>query len=171
MEEQVYQMPRIGDMAPDFTANTTATMSENNTSSVLGTNLALSTTLADNGGSTKTLPINASSIASNAGYATGASTVDQRGVTRLGVPDVGSFENTTTTTGKELSVRTITYAQNNGKSTFSNVGNFNQVRIFNSVGQLIKSESITGNSFEFKKGIIVTMPLSVCAGASDLCPI
>ncbi|MFZ4582139.1 MAG: choice-of-anchor Q domain-containing protein [Paludibacter sp.] len=80
----------------DWTTKTAAGMSSGNTSgAVNGTStgqLGLATLLVDNGGKTKTLALSNSSIALNAGYVTGAPTVDQRNETRVGVPDVGAFE-------------------------------------------------------------------------------
>jgi len=138
----------ITNQAYDFAANTTASMSFDNVSSVTEAQLALATTLADNGGATKTLAINASSVATNAGYAAVAPAVDQRGVTRMGVPDVGAYENTTTTTGKQLSVNTISCAQSTDKTVFSNIKDFNQVKVYSVAGQLIKSETISGDSYD-----------------------
>lgn len=138
----------ITNQAYDFAANTTASMSFDNVSSVTEAQLALATTLADNGGATKTLAINASSVATNASYAAVAPAVDQRGVTRMGVPDVGAYENTTTTTGKQLSVNTISCAQSTGRTIFSNIKDFNQVKVYSVAGQLIKSETISGDSYD-----------------------
>ena len=48
--------------------------------------------LADNGGPTRTHALLAGSPAINAGTATGAPTTDQRGVSRVGATDIGSYE-------------------------------------------------------------------------------
>jgi hypothetical protein len=64
----------------------------NITDEVTGAALGLATTLANNGGATKTLLISNSSVAVNAGYVTNAPLVDQRNTTRLGTPDVGAYE-------------------------------------------------------------------------------
>lgn len=50
--------------------------------------------LADNGGPTRTHALLAGSPALNAGTPTGAPAVDQRGITRDAVPDIGAFEYT-----------------------------------------------------------------------------
>jgi predicted outer membrane repeat protein len=57
-----------------------------------GLKLAARENLADNGGATKTLSIDAESAAIDAGYATGVPTVDQRGAARVGTPDIGAYE-------------------------------------------------------------------------------
>ncbi|MDD4972639.1 MAG: choice-of-anchor Q domain-containing protein, partial [Paludibacter sp.] len=78
----------------DLTAktNNSATMASNNVQSVTSANLLLATSLADNGGATKTLSLGTGSAAIDAGYVTGALTVDQRNYTRTGNPDVGAYE-------------------------------------------------------------------------------
>lgn len=48
--------------------------------------------LANNGGYTQTMALAANSPARNAGTTVGAPTVDQRGVTRDSLPDIGAFE-------------------------------------------------------------------------------
>ncbi len=61
--------------------------------SVLGNqNLNLSSTLADNGGSTQTLALSAGSFAIDAGTDSGAPTTDQRGASRNSTTDIGAFE-------------------------------------------------------------------------------
>jgi hypothetical protein len=84
----------------NFTTNTTngATMASDNVSSVTSGQLLLAENLANNGGTTKTLSLGASSAAVNAGYVTGVPIVDQRIVPREGTPDVGAFEYVTPTT-------------------------------------------------------------------------
>ena len=58
---------------------------------LFGTGLA-SQTLADNGGPTKTLAIEAGSVAHEAGIADAAVTTDQRGISRNDPPTIGAFE-------------------------------------------------------------------------------
>ncbi|MCK4586132.1 MAG: hypothetical protein KAU29_02260 [Gammaproteobacteria bacterium] len=53
---------------------------------------ALLVALADNGGSTLTHALPANSMAVNNGGILGATTVDQRGVTRDSTPDIGAYE-------------------------------------------------------------------------------
>lgn len=48
--------------------------------------------LANNGGYTQTMALAANSLARNAGTTVGAPTVDQRGITRDALPDIGAFE-------------------------------------------------------------------------------
>ncbi len=55
-------------------------------------NLNLSSTLADNSGSTETLAISSGSFAISAGSYDGSYTTDQRGETRLDPPTIGAFE-------------------------------------------------------------------------------
>jgi hypothetical protein len=69
-----------------------ATVFSNNKEDVTGEQLKLATDLKDNGGATPTLSIGENSIAINAGYATGIPLTDQRGVARVGIPDIGSYE-------------------------------------------------------------------------------
>lgn len=132
----------------DFAVNTMADMAFNNTGSVTEEQLGLATILADNGGATKTLVINAPSVAVNGGYATGAPTVDQRNITRVGNPDVGAYENTTTTVGKNITLKRIIYTQTANKTTFTNTADFNRVTVYNSVGEQISANSLSGNSYE-----------------------
>jgi hypothetical protein len=91
----------ITDMAYNWTTKTTngATMASGNVSSIVnGSSVgqlglaANAAALADNGGATKTLAIiSVNSAAINAGYATGAPSVDQRIASRSTV-DVGAYE-------------------------------------------------------------------------------
>jgi hypothetical protein len=69
----------------------TATFVGPQTDDILNTDPGLYS-LANNGGPTETLAIGSSSAAVNAGSASGAPTVDQRGVPDGGTPDIGAFE-------------------------------------------------------------------------------
>jgi hypothetical protein len=124
-------------------------MDSDNISSVTEEQLGLATSLTENGGETKTLSINATSVAINAGYVSGAPGVDQRNIARVGIPDVGAYENTTTTVGNNVIHKKVTYTQNAGKTTFANIADFNRVTVYNSVGQQISSEKLSGDNYEF----------------------
>ena len=69
-----------------------ATVFSNNTENVTSENLKLATTLADNGGATKTLSLDSGSIAIDAGYLPIAPVKDQRGFLHINVPDAGAYE-------------------------------------------------------------------------------
>ena len=60
--------------------------------------------LADNGGPTLTHALLASSLAIDAGTATGAPTVDQRGITRSSTPDIGAYESLAIASTAEFTV-------------------------------------------------------------------
>ena len=75
----------------NFDKKTESGASAGNINDVTGDKLGLATTLANDGGVTTTLALNAKSIAVNAG-AKGAPDTDQRGVKRDKSPDVGAFE-------------------------------------------------------------------------------
>ena len=60
--------------------------------------------LADNGGPTQTHALLVGSLAIDAGTATGAPTVDQRGFTRDATPDIGAFESASLVTTAEFTV-------------------------------------------------------------------
>lgn len=137
----------ITNQAYDFTLNTMTDMSFSNVSSVTETDMGLAASLANNGGATKTLAISGTSVAINGGYSTGAPAVDQRNITRIGTPDVGAFENTSTTTGPNILLRTINYSQSAGKTIFSNIESFDNVKISDSTGKLINTIQLSGNSF------------------------
>jgi len=67
-------------------------MSSGNISSVSVSDIGLAKDLALNGGETKTLAIEEKSIAVNGGFSKDAPKVDQRGLKRNALPDVGAFE-------------------------------------------------------------------------------
>ena len=60
--------------------------------------------LADNGGPTLTHALLAGSLAIDAGTATGAPTVDQRGITRSSTPDIGAYESLAIASTAEFTV-------------------------------------------------------------------
>lgn len=138
----------ITNQAYNFTNNTMPVMDSDNISSVTEEQLGMAATLAENGGGTKTLSINATSVAINAGYVPGAPAVDQRNITRVGTPDVGAYENTTTTVGNNVIHKKVIYIQNVNKTTFTNISDFNRVTVYNSVGQQILTEKLSGNNYE-----------------------
>jgi predicted outer membrane repeat protein len=76
----------------NFDSKTATGMSSGNMNSVTSGQLLLAATLEKNGGATNTLSLGAGSVAIDAGYVTGAPSVDQRNITRIGNPDVGAFE-------------------------------------------------------------------------------
>jgi predicted outer membrane repeat protein len=84
----------ITSQAFKFVAKTTnaETMSSGNISSVSVSDIGLAKELALNGGETKTLAIEEKSIAVNGGFSKDAPKVDQRGLKRNALPDVGAFE-------------------------------------------------------------------------------
>lgn len=137
----------ITNQAYDFTLNTMTDMSFSNVISVTETDMGLAASLANNGGATKTLAISGTSVAINGGYSTGAPAVDQRNITRIGTPDVGAFENTSTTTGPNILLHIINYSQSAGKTIFSNIENFNNVKISDCTGKLINTIQLSGNSY------------------------
>lgn len=132
----------------DFAVNSMTDMSFDNTSSVTEEQLGLAATLAENGGATKTLAISGASVAVNGGYVTGAPTVDQRNIARIGTPDVGAYENTSTTVGKNITLKRVGYTQTANKTTFTNTADFNRVTVYNSVGEQVSTNNISDNSYE-----------------------
>jgi hypothetical protein len=84
----------ITSQAFKFVSKTTnaETMSSGNISSVSVSDIGLAKELALNGGETKTLAIEEKSIAVNGGFSKDAPKVDQRGLKRNTLPDVGAFE-------------------------------------------------------------------------------
>ena len=83
------------DNGHNLIGNTTGgTLTGTTTGNVTGyaASAVLNTTLANNGGLTKTHALIAGSPAIDAGTATGAPTTDQRGNTRIGQVDIGSYE-------------------------------------------------------------------------------
>lgn len=133
----------ITDMATsayDFNALTTSGSASGNMQSVTNATLLLATSLADNGGFTKTLALSAGSVAINAGYMTGAPLVDQRNMTRSGTGiDIGAYDSQATKTALfNVPANTLQHpftVQNN--SIVSNVDGKLQVITFN--GIIIKS--------------------------------
>ena len=139
----------ITSQAFDFAANTATGASFDNVSSVSANDLALAATLANNGGETKTLLLNGTSIAVNAGYSTGAPAVDQRNITRIGRPDVGAFETSVTTVGPNLSMNIIKYVQVGDRRFFRNTSDFENVSVYNSTGKQLLFEKLNGDTFEY----------------------
>jgi hypothetical protein len=139
----------ITSQAFDFAANTTTGASFDNVSSVSANDLGLAATLANNGGETKTLLLNGTSIAVNAGYSTGAPAVDQRNITRIGRPDVGAFETNVTTVGPNLSMNIIKYVQVGDRRFFRNTSDFENVSVYNSTGKQLLSKKLNGDTFEY----------------------
>lgn len=142
----------ITDTNVDFSDKTISGFSSNNQSSVASVDLNLATVLNDNGGETKTLAILANSVAKDAGYATGAPSVDQTGYARSSV-DVGAYEwRDITSTYPLISKRGIRYTQSNGLLVFEQVGDFSLVKVFSVTGQSVQNYSLSGNKFEFSSG-------------------
>lgn len=137
----------ITDQDYDFEANTTSGASSSNFINVTGEALGLSSSLSDNGGETKTLAINATSVAVNAGYSTGAPLVDQRNIARVGNPDVGAYENLTTTTGSNNYLSGIKYSQLDGETIFKNLEGFKTVKVYDTVGKLVTNVALFGDSY------------------------
>jgi hypothetical protein len=142
----------ITSQAFDFAAN--ATTVSDNVASVSAIDLALAATLSNNGGETKTFLLNGTSIAVNAGYSTGAPTVDQRNIGRIGRPDIGAFETSVTTIGHKISMNVIKCEQIGDRRVFRNTSDFEQVSVYNSTGKQLLSEKLNGETFEYiaKKG-------------------
>jgi hypothetical protein len=109
----------ITSQAFNFAANTTTGASSDNVSSVAAINLGLAATLANNGGETQTLALSAGSSAINNGYATGAPSVDQRNVTRVGTKDVGAYEGPSITGAATTTAFTTTYGTASAAQNFS----------------------------------------------------
>jgi hypothetical protein len=137
----------ITDQNYDFEANTISGASSSNIINVTGEALGLSSSLSDNGGETKTLAINATSVAVNAGYSTGAPLVDQRNIARVGNPDVGAYENLTTTTGSNNYLSGIKYTQLDGETIFKNLEGFKTVKVYDTVGKLVTNVALFGDSY------------------------
>ena len=133
----------------DFAANTATGASFDNVSSVSANDLGLAATLANNGGETKTLLLNGTSIAVNAGYSTGVPAVDQRNTARIGRPDIGAFETSVTTIGPKISVNVIKYEQIGDRRVFRNTSDFEKVSVYNSTGKQLLSEKMNGDTFEY----------------------
>jgi hypothetical protein len=135
------------------TNSTTSGFASGNANSA--TNLNLAASLADNGGTTKTLALSSGSIAINAGYTTGAPTVDQRKFGRTdGLPDVGAYEFNGLTT-KIINTDTskqLFYLQNH--AIVSNVDGL--MEVINFSGKTIRKAQISsGQSLSIPQGIYI----------------
>ena len=88
------------------------------------------------------------------GFSTGAPTVDQRNIGRIGRPDIGAFETSVTTVGPKITMNVIKYEQNGDRRVFRNTSDFEQVSVYNSTGKQLLSEKLNGDTFEYiaKKG-------------------
>jgi hypothetical protein len=75
------------------TGTTTNTSWTKAGSSLANQNLSIATVVADNGGPTQTLRVNANSFAVGSGVAELSINTDQRGETRLDPPTIGAYEN------------------------------------------------------------------------------
>ncbi|MDY0083871.1 MAG: choice-of-anchor Q domain-containing protein, partial [Ignavibacteriaceae bacterium] len=123
-----------------------ATAFSNNIEDATSEQLKLDEAIADNGGETPTLALNAGSIAINAGYATGIPMLDQRGFPREGTPDVGAFE------AGFSAVKNITYTQNlssmltvDRNGIVSKV--FGNMRVFTVDGKCIREGKVKEGQF------------------------
>jgi hypothetical protein len=86
----------------NWVTKTSIGMSSSNISGAVNGNnfgqLALAASLSDNGGFTKTLVLGNYSIANHAGYLSSVvPKIDQRGIIRMGLPDIGAFNLSRTT--------------------------------------------------------------------------
>ena len=75
--------------------------------------------LADNGGDTETVALQAGSIAIDAGTSTGAPAADQRGIERAGATDIGAFEFVNLNTAPSFSSTPITDADGEVSYSYS----------------------------------------------------
>lgn len=120
--------------------------------------LKLSQELEDNGGETTTLSLAEGSIAINAGYASSAPLIDQRGVIRVGIPDVGAYENANVSSVKQVKDKTVTYVEKQGNILFGNLDNYNMIRVYATNSQLLHESKISGSTYKLNlptKGIIL----------------
>jgi len=120
--------------------------------------LKLAEELEDNGGETSTLSLAEGSVAINAGYGPSATVVDQRNVARVGIPDVGAYENANISSVKQLKDKTVTYVEKQGSIFFSNLDNYNIIRVYSTNSQLLHESKISGNTYKLNlpdKGIIL----------------
>jgi hypothetical protein len=137
----------------NFTAKTTngATMASGNVNSVTSEQLLLAASLANNGGATKTLSLGEGSVAINAGYADGAPTVDQRNMVRTGIPDIGAFDTGALSGFTSVNLGKVNYSQLKGMAIFTNLSDFQSVKVFTVSGQKIADENLSGSTFIMNK--------------------
>jgi len=123
-----------------------ATVFSNNQDNVTGEQLKLATNLMDNGGATPTLSIGVNSIAINAGYTTNVPLTDQRGVARVGIPDVGAYEYNNLLSTKE---NNQSYQEFRLLFAVTSDGLISRVdgllQVFSVDGRILKSESVVKN--------------------------
>jgi hypothetical protein len=122
-----------------------------NIEGVIAEDLKLAVQLDDNGGDTKTLSLNDGSLAINAGFVAGAPLYDQRNFARLGVPDVGAYENINISSVSSLYDSKIKMNSMHGKVVFSELDDFNSVKVFSIDGKVLRHEKLFGNKYELNQ--------------------
>jgi hypothetical protein len=141
----------------DFNALTASGFASGNIQAVTNSTLLLASALADNGGFTKTLALGIGSSAINAGYLTGAPTVDQRNMTRLvtGI-DVGAYDSQATKTAlfnPDANTLQDAFKIQDNSMIFNVSG---KLRIITVSGIEIKTMPVTiGQRVELPKGLYV----------------
>jgi hypothetical protein len=150
----------ITDVAYNWTAKTTdgATNASGNAASVTNSTLLLVSTLAANGGATKTLAINVGSSAINNGFVSGAPTVDQRNLGRVGTVDVGAYEYSGTTDVSEKRTEKVGLQYINEILTATGTKAGQMIEVYNTTGQKITSVLASEGITQFPlsgKGIMI----------------